>query len=135
MLSSVLSVGAFWSHRLPYNVVSMATVMFQSRWRVKRSQMEKVKVESSHDEKGKKFKGYKIICNAQLEHERLAIFLMFKNHLYWNNLSTMHVLLVDILIYHRIFKSNLSKKLGSYLLKLWVLKNCKIVKIEALINF
>lgn len=43
--------------------------------------MEKVKVESSHDEKGKKFKGYKIICNAQLEHERLAIFLMFKNHL------------------------------------------------------
>lgn len=51
--------------------------------------MEKVKVESSHDEKGKKFKGYKIICNAQLEHERLAIFLMFKNHLYWNNLSTM----------------------------------------------
>lgn len=97
--------------------------------------MEKVKVESSHDEKAKTFKGYKIICNAQLEHERLAIFLMFKNHLYWNNLSTMHVLLVDILIYHRIFKSNLSKKLGSYLLKLWVLKNCKIVKIEALINF
>lgn len=44
--------------------------------------MEKVKVESSHDEKGKKFKGYKIICNAQLEHERLAIFLMFKNHIY-----------------------------------------------------
>lgn len=31
--------------------------------------MEKVKVESSHDEKGKKFKGYKIVCNAQLEHE------------------------------------------------------------------
>lgn len=66
--------------------------------------MEKVKVESSHDEKGKKFKGYKIVCNAQLEHEWLAIFLMFKNHLYWNNLSTctMHVLLVDILIYHMI---------------------------------
>lgn len=91
--------------------------------------MEKVKVESSHDEKGKKFKGYKIICNAQLEHERLAIFLMFKNHLYWNNLSTMHVLLVDILIYHRIFKSNLSKKFNRLLsfeiMGFKKLQNCK----------
>lgn len=44
--------------------------------------MEKVKVESSYDEKGKKFKGYKIICNVQLEFERLVIFFMFKNYFY-----------------------------------------------------
>lgn len=54
----------------------MAAVMFQAWWRVKRSQVEKVKVEIRHDEKGKKFKGYKVTnCNGQLEQVKDWLFL------------------------------------------------------------